>query len=141
MLCAPSTNHRHLPGAARRIRRAARHYRRGAALRQLAVANPVRLIGLDAQAPLAIRFVIGVVAFKPHDLRIALEGQNVGGDAIQKPAIMGNDHRATGEGEQRFFQRPQRLHIQIVGRLVQQQHIAAAPEQLGEMHPVPFAAG
>ena len=51
--------------SARRIRRA----QPGAmeeALSQLAVANPVRLIGFDAQTPLAVRFVIGVVAFDPH---------------------------------------------------------------------------
>ena len=54
---------------------------------------------------------------------------------------MGNDHRAAGESQQGFFQRPQRFHVEIVGRLVEQQHIAATAQQLGQMHAVAFAAG
>ena len=42
--------------------------------------------------------------------------------------------------EQRLLQRAQRLHVQVVGRLVQQQHVAAALEHLGQVHAVALAA-
>ena len=86
---------------------------------QFPVFNPVRLIRLNAQSPLAIRFIIGVIALKPQYLRIAFKGQNMGRNPIQKPAIMGDNHRATGKGQQGFFQCPQGFHIQIIGRFIQ----------------------
>jgi hypothetical protein len=52
-------------------------------------------------------------------------------DAVEKPAIVGDDHRATGELEQRLFERTQRLDVEIVGGLVEQDQIAAGLEQLG----------
>jgi hypothetical protein len=48
---------------------------------------------------------------------------------------------AAGEALQRLFQRPQRVHVQVVGRLVQQHHVGPALEHLGQMHPVALAAG
>src|SRR6478735_12113682 len=52
-------------------------------------------------------FVVGgiflVVAFEEHQLRVAFEGEDVRGDAIEEPAIVGDHHRATGEGQQRLF--------------------------------------
>jgi len=38
---------------------------------------------------------------------------------LEKPAIVADHHRAATEFFQRFFQRPQRVHIQIVGRLIE----------------------
>ena len=91
----------------------------------------------------ARRFVLVLVvgALEPDRLRVALEGQDVGGDAIQEPAIVADHHRAAGEVEQRVLQRAQRVHVQVVGRLVQQQQVAAAAQQLGQVQPVALAAG
>jgi hypothetical protein len=110
-------------------------------LRQFPVFNPVWLIGFNAQSPLTIRFVIGVVALEPDDLRIALKRQNMRGDAIQEPAVMGNNHRATGEGQQGFFQRPQ---VSTSRSLVGSSSSSTLPplfKQLGQMNPVALAAG
>ena len=41
---------------------------------------------------------------------------------------------------QRILQRAQRVDVEIVGRLVEQQQVAAALQQLGEVDPVAFAA-
>ena len=60
--------------------------------------------------------------------------------AIEKPAVMRYHHHATGEGEQRFFQCTQRLHIEVVGRFIEQQNVAAGSQQLGQVDTVAFAA-
>ena len=45
-----------------------------------------------------------------------------------------------GKLEQRFFERAQRLDVEVVGRLVEQQHVAAALQHLGQVHAVALAA-
>ena len=41
----------------------------------------------------------------------------------------------------RFFERPQRVDVEVVRRFVEQQHVRAAAEQLGEVDAVAFTAG
>ncbi len=53
---------------------------------------------------------------------------------------MGDDHGAAGELDQRLFERAQRLDVEIVGRLVEQDHVGAGLQHLGEMDAVAFAA-
>jgi hypothetical protein len=52
-----------------------------------------------------------------------------------------DDHGAAGERQQRLLERAERVHVEVVGGLVQQQQVAAAAEQLREVHAVPLAAG
>ena len=59
--------------------------------RQIAVFNPVRLIGFLAQAPFPIRVVLAVVPFEPDHLAVAFEGHDVGRDPVEKPAIVTAD--------------------------------------------------
>ena len=54
---------------------------------------------------------------------------------------MGNHDGAAGERQQRFFQRPQGFHVQIVGGLIEQQHVGALLEQLGQVQAVALAPG
>ena len=51
------------------------------------------------------------------------------------------DDGAAGEVLQGFFERAQRVDVEIVRRLVEQQHVRAASQQLGEVHAIPLAAG
>ena len=80
-------------------------------------------------------------ALEPRRLRVALEREDVRRDAVEEPAIVGDHDRAAGEVEQRVFERAQRVDVEIVRRLVEQQHVAAAREQLREVHAVALAAG
>lgn len=61
----------------------------------------VGLGGLGAQAALAVLLVVIEVALKPVPaagvLVVSLPGQDVGGNAIQEPAVVGDDHGAAGE--------------------------------------------
>ena len=49
--------------------------------------------------------------------------------------------RTAGEIRDGFFERPQRVDVEVVRRFVEQQHVRAAAEQLGEVDAVPLAAG
>src|SRR5271165_5612199 len=104
------------------------------------VTNSVRLGGVLALAPFEVLDIFLEVAFEPYHLRIALERQYVRCDAIEEPAIVRDDDGAAREGEERLFQRAQRLDVQIVGGLVEQQHIAARFQHLGEMYAIALAA-
>ena len=51
-----------------------------------------------------------------------------------------DDHGAAGEVLDRVFQRAQRFDVEVVGRLVQQQHVAALLQHLGHVHAVALTA-
>src|ERR671924_2036036 len=89
--------------------------------RQLSILNPMRSLGGGAEPHLSIGFVFRIVAVKPNNLAVAFEGENMGCDPIQKPAIVRDHNRTTSEALQRFFKRAQRVHNQVIRRLVQQQ--------------------
>jgi hypothetical protein len=107
---------------------------------ELAVVDAVGAVGLVAQAAVAVGFVVRVIPFEPIYLAIAFEGQDVGGNAVQKPAVVRNDDRAAGEIIKSVFQGAQGIDIQIVGRFVEQQNIGFAFDDVGQMQPVAFAA-
>src|SRR4051812_1219 len=108
--------------------------------RQLAVLDAVWLIGLGAEAPLAVGFVVLVVALEPLDGAVAFEGEDVGGDAIEEPAVVADDDGAAGEVEQRLFERAQGVDVEVVGRFVEEQQVGAPLEQLGEVHAIALTA-
>ena len=64
----------------------------------------------------------------------------MGRDAVEEPAIVADDHRAAREILEPFFERPERIDIEIVGRFVEQQQVRALLQHLGEMDPVALAA-
>src|SRR6202521_176413 len=107
---------------------------------ELSVLEAMRLIGGRTQTPLAINLVILIVPLEPYSLAVTLECEDMCRDAIEKPSIVADDDGAAGEVEQRFLQRPERVDIEIVGRLVEQQQIAALLQELGEMHAIPLTA-
>ena len=74
-------------------------------------------------------------------LAVALEGEDVRRDAVEEPAVVADDHGAAGIVEQRLLERAQRVDVEVVGRLVEQQQVGALLQHLGEMHPVALAAG
>ena len=59
------------------------------------------------------------------DVAVPFEGQDVRGDAVEEPAIVADDDHAAGEVQDRFFQGPQRVDVEIVGRFVEQQHVGS----------------
>jgi membrane protein len=104
-------------------------------------AQAMRLRGLCAEALELVFLVLVVIARVEDPLRIALGGEDVRADAVEEPAIVrDHQHRAGVLGE-RILERPQRLDIEVVGGLVQQQHVAAVEERLGEVQAPALAPG
>ena len=105
-----------------------------------AEADAVGLVGLVAEEAPALLVISLVVAFEPGHLAVALEREDVRGHAVEKPAVVADNHGATAEDGDSFLQRPQGRDVQIVGRLVEQDQVAAAPQELGQVYAVAFAA-
>src|SRR5439155_576213 len=70
--------------------------------RESSIFYPVRLIGFGAEAASAIGFVILIVALEPFDLAVAFEGEHVGRDAIEEPAVVADDDGAACKVEERL---------------------------------------
>src|SRR4029077_9908979 len=97
----------------------------GSVPNQRLVSDAMGLVGISTKTPATLGLVIGIVAFEPSDLTVALEGQDVSGDAVEKPSVMGNDDGAAGKIEQRLLERAQGVDVEIIGRLIEEQHISA----------------
>src|ERR1700760_3444748 len=72
---------------------------------QLLVGEAMGAVGLGAELLVAEALVGLEVALEPADLRVTLEGQDMGGDAVQEPAIVGDHDGAAGEGQQGLLER------------------------------------
>src|SRR5690349_22028139 len=107
---------------------------------QRLVFNAVRLVGFGAEATAAVGFVIGVIALEPFDAAVALEGEDVRRDTVEKPAVVADDDGAARIVEQCLLERAQRVDVEIVGRLVEQQEVGALLQHFGQMHAVALAA-
>ena len=96
--------------------------------------------GLRAEAPAAVGLVILIVPLEPRHLTVALEREHMRRDPIEEPAVVADHDDAAGEVEQRFLEGAKGIDVQVVGGLVEQQQVAAAPEELGQVHAIPLAA-
>src|SRR4029079_16015878 len=136
------------PRAARRMERArslmgSRPRCRPLPLRtnQSPVRDPVRLIGVGALPLLQVLDVRLVVPLVPHDLAVSLEGEDVGRDPVEEPALVRVAERATREVDDRVLERAQYVDVEIVCRLVEQQQVAATHERFREIETVSPSAG
>ena len=77
------------------------------------VALFVGLLGVLAEHLLLVVLVFAEVALEPSHLAVALERQHVGGDPVEEPAVMRDDHGATGEFEQPLFHGAQGVDVEI----------------------------
>jgi len=105
------------------------------------IADAMRLGGFFAQALLLVLFVLVVVTSEECPLRIAFAGQDVGGDTVEEPAVVGGDQHAAGEFQQGVFECAQGFHVEVVRRFIEQQHVAAGEQGLGQMQAATLTAG
>ena len=75
------------------------------------VANPPGLGAFFAQAAFLVGFVFLVVPREEYYLRVALEGEDMRGDAVEEPAVVADHQHATGEFQQGVFQGAQGFHV------------------------------
>ena len=98
------------------------------------------LLGFGFQPCFLLLEPARVVAL-PWNALAAVEFKNPFGGVVEKIAIMGDgDHRA-GEAHQELFEPFDRLGVQVVGRLVEQQHVGLREQQLAQRHPPLLATG
>src|ERR1700757_2785474 len=96
---------------------------------QPAVGHSVRPGGFDPESLNLVFLVCAEVALEPEPFGlvvvVALPGEDVRAGPVEEPAVVGNHHRAAGEFLQGVLERAQGLDVQVVGRLVQQDEVAA----------------
>src|SRR4026207_2199851 len=87
-----------------------------------------------------ISLVIRVVAFKPKHFAVAFKRENVRRDPVEKPAVVRDYYRTSGEIFKRFLKCAQGVYVEIVRRLIEQQNVRAFLQHLREVHAIAFAA-
>src|SRR5579883_546003 len=108
--------------------------------REFLVLDPMWDGGIRAEPAHLVGLIVLEVALEPLDVAVALEGEHVGRDAIEKPAIVADDDGAAGEVLEGLLESAQGVDIEVIGRLVEQENVGARLEHFGEMHTVAFAA-
>ena len=78
-----------------------------------------------AKATFLVLFIIFEVAFEPFHMRLSFEGENVGTDTVEEETVVRDDYRAPGKIDQRIFERAERFDVEVVGRFVKKQNVAA----------------
>src|SRR6476469_5920059 len=106
--------------------------------------------GLDGLSPAGITdpgssalSLFQIIIVVPHLITknaLALESEDGSADPIQKIAIVTDHDHATTERDKRFLQETERAQVEIVRRLIEDQNISAALENLRQQHPASLAA-
>ncbi len=84
-----------------------------------------RVKGVGAKAAHLVLFIILEVTFEPFDMAVAFESEDMRRQTVKEHAIVADDDGAVSEILKRVFQRTQRFRIEVVGRFVEQQNVAA----------------
>ena len=107
--------------------------------------DAMRVRGSLTQAGHLVRLVGLEVALEPvpviGSFFRALPREDVSGDAIEEPAVVGDDDGAAGERQEGVFQGAKSLDIQVVGRLVKQEKVATLLEGQRQVQSVAFTTG
>ena len=70
----------------------------------------------------------------------AVELDHARGDAVQKSAVVADRHHTAFEGQQQLLEPVDAVHVQVVGRLIEQQHIRACHQRLRQRSTLAVAA-
>src|SRR5476649_636931 len=108
---------------------------------QFFVTHTVRLGSRIAQALFTVGFVLGVVTFEEHRLGVVFVRQDVSRDAVQEPAIVRDHNGGAREVQQGFFQGTQGFNVEVVGRFVEQQDVAALFQGQGQVQATALTTG
>ena len=69
---------------------------------------------------LVVLLVFAEAAFEPVHLAVALEGEDVGADAVHEPTVVADDYGTAAVVLDGLLQRAERVHVQVVGGFVKQ---------------------
>jgi hypothetical protein len=100
----------------------------------------VDLLGLGLQ-PRFLLLQPGRIVALPRDAVTAVEFEDPLGGVVEEVAVVRHGDHGAGEAGEELFQPFHRLGVEVVGRLVQQQHVGARQQQLAQRDAALFAAG
>ena len=92
------------------------------------------------RALLATAQIVGVVA-GPRGHLAAVDLDDACRQRAQEAAVVGDEDQAEFGVAKKLFQPCDRLDVEVIGRLVEQQHVGRAHERLREQHAALHAAG
>ena len=107
---------------------------------QLAVLDPVGLVGGGAKPVSSIGFILGVVSIEPDRAALAFEGDYVRRDPVQEPPVVAYHYRAPGKVFESLFERAHGVNVEVIGRLFQQDHVGALCQNSRQVDPVALAS-
>lgn len=110
-------------------------------MRQLLVLDPVRSLGIRAQATATVLFIILVVTLKPDHVAVTLKRENVRRDPIKEPPVMAYHHRASGEIKEGLLKSSERVDVKIICRLIEKDNVSVRAQHLRHVDPVSLSTG
>ena len=108
-------------------------------LSELPIADALGL-GVALLLPLVL-LIIGVAAFVKDDFGVALKGENVCTDAVEEPAVVRDNNGASGEGFEAFLEGAERIHVNVVRWLVEEEDVGFGLQRERQMEAVTLATG
>lgn len=107
-------------------------------LLQFPVAHTFRLH--IAETHLLVLLILTVGSLKVKYFGVPLKSKYMGTDTIQEPAVVRNHNGTSGEVLKSLFQCTEGVHIDIVGRLIEQQHVGLSFEGECQMQAIAFSS-
>ena len=101
---------------------------------QLAVA--ALLYVLITKASCLVNLIIRVATLEEEHLAIALKGKDVRTDTVKEPTVVADHNSTAGKALKTLLQSTQGVDIDVVGRLVEQQHIALLLQSKSQLQAV-----
>jgi hypothetical protein len=105
------------------------------ALGLLDLAVLVLLLGGEALEALGLLHLVVVVVARVDDEALAVDLHDAVHDAVHEGAVVADEHDRPVVGAQEALEPRDGLEVQVVGRLVEQQHVGLAQQKLRERDP------
>ncbi len=100
----------------------------------------MRLVGCRAEAGPSVSLILGVVSVEPDDIAVALEGDYVCRDPVEKPPVVTYHYGTPREILESVFQRTHGVNVEVICRLVEQNYIGALFQNSCQVNPITLAS-
>src|SRR6218665_149461 len=109
------------------------------------ICRTVRFCRVRAESFNLVGFIGLKISLEPVPVcRISLGafvGENVRGDPVEEPPIVGDDNGASWKLKKRVFEAGEGFDVEVVGRFVEKQHVAALLKRERKVKAIAFTAG
>lgn len=101
---------------------------------KLFISKSMGFIGTNSDSFATLLLVGCKVSIADVYVAISFKCNNMRGESIEKPAIVGNHNDATSKVGNTFFERTQRINVEIIRRFIEKQQIRTATKEFSKMH-------